>query len=117
MNQLAGMKRASDDGLATESRPSSRRRADESSTSNNSQHQILVVHNVKCSGTHDHGSHPEQEIYLDQPRLFKGDSRASVLRGSNALRGDIKGHMALNSHLNIIVQRDYDCPLFYQSLG
>lgn len=79
--------------------------------------QSLVVHNVLCTREGDHMSHPPDVIYFDGPRLFKGDSRASALRGLQVLRDEIRGYMAVNGHVNIMIQREYDCPLFYNSIS
>lgn len=74
----------------------------------------MVIHAVRCdSGLPGHGEHDSQTMYLDQPRLSKGDSRASALRGQVELPGDIDEYLETYDDVNLIIQRGYDCLDFH----
>ncbi|KAL6407257.1 hypothetical protein AUP68_10086 [Ilyonectria robusta] len=73
-----------------------------------------VIHAVQCdSESTGHEAHHEQTLYLDQPRLFKGDSRASALRGKVELTDDIEEYLEIHDDVNLVIQRNYDCLDFH----
>jgi hypothetical protein len=97
--------------------PSSRKRMANTMANQNAQPQSLVVHYVHCHGVDGHEDHPPAAYYYDEPRLFKGDSRASALRGTRLFQHNIESFMAADDDINIVIQRDYLCPDFYDSLN
>lgn len=81
---------------------------------------ILQVHCVCCgrsSSGHEH--HAEVAYYLDEPRLYLGDTRASPLRGKHELTGDwpksLKKCMNDN-RLSFAVVNQYNCEEFHDSV-
>ncbi|KAH8664768.1 P-loop containing nucleoside triphosphate hydrolase protein [Ilyonectria robusta] len=74
----------------------------------------MVIHAVRCdSALSGHGGHNSETVYLDQPRLFKGDSRASALRGQVELPDDIDEYLETYDDVNLIIRRRYDCFNFH----
>ncbi|KAL4786979.1 P-loop containing nucleoside triphosphate hydrolase protein [Aspergillus varians] len=76
----------------------------------------LVIHRVICRPGRDHDGHPSMAEYFDTPRLFRGDSRASHLRGENPLE-DTEEYLKEHDAISLICIRHYDCNLYHSSIG
>lgn len=97
--------------------PSGRKRSVNTVFDQNVLRQITVVHYVQCHCTNGHEDHPRTASYFDEPRLFKGDSRASALRGTRVFMQAAEDFMAADDEVNMVIQRDYQCQTFYDSLN
>jgi hypothetical protein len=42
--------------------------------------ECLLIHRVECGRSINHNHHPEISFFLDTPKLFAGDNKASLLR-------------------------------------
>lgn len=76
---------------------------------------IATIHTVTCDRTKLHESHPSEARYLDVPRLLRGDSKASPLRGQN-LVGDIDEILENNDSVDVVVDRKYSCTNYHQQM-
>ncbi|KAF4458650.1 P-loop containing nucleoside triphosphate hydrolase [Fusarium albosuccineum] len=77
---------------------------------------FLVIHQVKCPGSSPaHSRHPAIASFLDVPRLFQGDSKASALRGR--LPDDqSRLHAKNDANVSFIIYRSYDCMQYHASV-
>ncbi|KAH7191169.1 hypothetical protein DER44DRAFT_677921 [Fusarium oxysporum] len=69
----------------------------------------MVVHQVECPGsTPAHSRHPAMSSYLDVPRLFVGDNKASPLRGRMPDE-DAQLRAKKDPDISFIIHRTYNC--------
>ncbi|KAF5011009.1 hypothetical protein FDECE_2879 [Fusarium decemcellulare] len=77
---------------------------------------FLVIHQVKCPGSSPaHSRHPALASFLDVPRLFQGDSKASALRGRLPDDGS-RLHAKNDANVSFIIYRSYDCMEYHASV-
>lgn len=69
---------------------------------------ILVVHIVHCGGSGAHVEHEDRLTYLDRPRLFAGDHKASILKGERKIE-DLDEYMEQHEEFSVLVRRYYSC--------
>lgn len=74
--------------------------------------ETCTIHRVNCTANKDHQEHPSVAYYEDTPRLFAGDSKASVLRGKHNITS-VSEFVESHSHIGIILYRDYDCEAYH----
>ncbi|KAM7187458.1 P-loop containing nucleoside triphosphate hydrolase protein [Rhypophila sp. PSN 637] len=81
---------------------------------------VSSLHQVNCTqtGSDNHNSHLAETSYLDTPRLFKGDSGASLLRGLNPIPNDLDSFLeeSENEDIGLVIIREYDCPSYHLSI-
>jgi hypothetical protein len=78
--------------------------------------EYLVIHKVECRQSINHHHRPETSYFLDSPRLFAGDNKASPLRGTVSI-ADVEEHIEDNEHISIVIYRTYDCDEYHESIG
>lgn len=77
---------------------------------------FIIAHQVECSGLLPaHSRHPESAIFLDHPRLFKGDTKADALHGRRAVKS-MPRYLSRNPGAGFIVYRTYSCTDYHQHL-
>lgn len=70
-----------------------------------------ILHRVSCGHRNTlemHAHHPNEALFLDPPRMFKGDTKDSPLRGKQELT-DLEDFLEKRPEISFIVQRDYNC--------
>lgn len=76
---------------------------------------VLYLHRVDCDhppgGEADHSQHATSALYLDCPRLFDGDDKASQLRGIEAVFDEED----LLDSASIVVYKVYSCSAYLNS--
>lgn len=73
---------------------------------------VSIVHQVECSGSvAGHGQH-HSGLYLDQPRLFTRDTKASALRGSERIESSLEDYLVEEIGAKLIVLRSYSCTAY-----
>ncbi|KAH8747123.1 hypothetical protein BGZ57DRAFT_777353 [Hyaloscypha finlandica] len=77
--------------------------------------EYLLIHKVECGQSINHNHHPETSYFLDPPRLFAKDNKASPLRGTISIT-DVEEHLEDNEHISIIIYRTYDCEEYHESI-
>ncbi|KAH7193903.1 uncharacterized protein B0J16DRAFT_336226 [Fusarium flagelliforme] len=78
--------------------------------------QYMIVHRVECPGsTPDHSAHPHISIYLDVPRLFAGDNKASLLRGRMPDE-EAQLRAKKDPDISFIIYRTYNCLEYHEAL-
>ncbi|KAI0430410.1 P-loop containing nucleoside triphosphate hydrolase protein [Xylaria sp. FL1042] len=76
----------------------------------------LMVHRVECTRqTLGHQLHAQIALYLDQPRLFKGDSGASPLRGRNAI-SSVEEYVGAHEDISLVILKMYDCAGYHDHI-
>ncbi|KAF4453124.1 hypothetical protein F53441_4121 [Fusarium austroafricanum] len=77
----------------------------------------LVIHQVKCPGsTPAHSRHPAVSEYLDIPRLFVGDNKATPLRGRQPAQKAL--HEAKGDpSISFAIYRTYNCLEYHTSVS
>jgi len=75
----------------------------------------VIVHQVSCLGGENHTRHSSQSQYLDVPRLFAGDSKASALRGKRHFP-DLEDYLESNPDISFIVYRSYSCNEYHEAV-
>ena len=75
----------------------------------------LVLHKVECGRSINHNHHPETSYFLDAPRLFAGDNKASPLRGTSSI-ANAEEYLEDNEHISIVIYRTYDCEEYHESV-
>lgn len=75
-----------------------------------------IIHQVKCPGSSPaHSRHPAIASFLDAPRLFLGDNKASPLRGR--LSGEhTKLKTKLDPDISFVIYRTYNCVEYHASV-
>lgn len=69
----------------------------------------IIVHQVDCAGSSPaHSRHPESELFLDAPRLYRGDSKANSLRGRSRIY-DLPSYLVKHPEISFVVYRSYGC--------
>lgn len=77
---------------------------------------VSVLHHVQCGKkASGHKRHAQSTMYQDVPRLFKGDSRASALRGNLPIHSPERS-IESSGNGNLIVVRLYDCERFHKDV-
>jgi hypothetical protein len=76
---------------------------------------FLLIHKVECGQSINHNHHPEASYFLDVPRLFTGDNKASALRGTVSIT-DVEEHLEDNEHISIVIYRTYYCEEYHESI-
>lgn len=77
----------------------------------------LVIHEVSCRAEGDgHERHESTTLFLDTPRLFASDSKASILRGLQQI-DNLEVYLELNPGIGFVVTRYYGCGDYYASHG
>lgn len=78
----------------------------------------VVHHEVYCNRQatdgHNHSTHPPKATYIDVPRLFARDSRASALRGKEQVY-DLNTFQHQNDDVCMIVCKRYDCEEYHDA--
>lgn len=81
---------------------------------------VAVIHRVVCNGNADrngsHFGHERECLYFDSPRLFHGDSKASPLRGSDALKTDMEEYLEEHAGVVMVLYKYYDCQNYHLNL-
>ena len=83
-----------------------RRGPSESSSDHQPRH--LVVHRVSCEGGDNHSRHKPASTFIDVPRLFAGDSKASALRGKGPL-SSVEEYLEVHPEVCLVIYRSYSC--------
>jgi hypothetical protein len=76
--------------------------------------QTIVIYRVYCVKqpfTGPHHSHPYVAHFLDNPRLFKGDTKYSPVRGNQRII-DVEEYLKRHMNLNFVIYRDYECGIY-----
>ncbi|KAG5664934.1 hypothetical protein KAF25_008668, partial [Fusarium avenaceum] len=75
-----------------------------------------IIHQVKCPGSSPaHSCHPAIASFLDVPRLFLGDNKASPLRGRHS--GEhTKLKTKLDPDISFVIHRTYNCLEYHASV-
>ncbi|KAK2810498.1 hypothetical protein FQN50_002987 [Emmonsiellopsis sp. PD_5] len=73
----------------------------------------LILHRVNCTGKKSHTVHKQGSVYLDVPRLFKGDSKASSLRGKKEIP-KVKEYISQYPSVSFVVYKEYDCNEYHE---
>jgi hypothetical protein len=76
--------------------------------------QYRIVHQVTCSQRGNHVNHAKLANYLDNPKLFAGDSKAHALRGKEEIH--IEEYMDDHPDITFIVYRSYDCNSYHDEV-
>ncbi|KIX92613.1 uncharacterized protein Z520_11642 [Fonsecaea multimorphosa CBS 102226] len=75
-----------------------------------------IIHRVYCTHPNvdgeDHSEHPDSADFLDSPRLYKNDHRASALRGRHQLP---QGQQP-DARNPVLVVRGYDCTAYHKTI-
>ncbi|KAE9368086.1 hypothetical protein N431DRAFT_310480, partial [Stipitochalara longipes BDJ] len=77
--------------------------------------EYLLVHKVECGRSINHHHHTSTSYFLDPPRLFDGDNKASPLRGTISI-ANVEEHLEDNEHVSIVVYRTYHCEEYHESI-
>jgi hypothetical protein len=78
--------------------------------------ELLLIHQVICEQqSTNHDSHPQTSYFLDAPRLFAGDNKASPLRGKSSI-SNVDEHVEDSNHVSIIIYRTYYCDDYHESI-
>lgn len=83
------------------------------STSKSSSTSIVIVHTVVCTQTQHHKQHVPLAHYVDAPRLFAEDSKATALRGQRKIADPLIMLEKLRD-FGFVVYRKYDCVAYHQ---
>jgi hypothetical protein len=76
----------------------------------------MIVHRVECPGsTPDHSAHPHISLYLDVPRLFACDNKASPLRG-RIPDDEAQLRAKRDPGISFIIHRTYNCLEYHEAL-
>ncbi|KAK2788361.1 hypothetical protein FQN52_006685 [Onygenales sp. PD_12] len=106
-----------DTSVEMESRPQRRhasRTTDSLQNINTSRRpECLILHRVHCTGKEFHAMHNEDAVYSDPPRLFKGDSKASSLRGKKDI-AKVKDYIGQHRSVSFVVYKEYNCNEYHE---
>ncbi|KAL4910568.1 P-loop containing nucleoside triphosphate hydrolase protein [Aspergillus multicolor] len=75
----------------------------------------IVIYHVHCTRQGAHRKHEKITAYLDPPRLFKGDSRLSALRGKKIIE-DLPKFLDQHGDLNFIVSKRFECHAYHKEM-
>lgn len=104
-------RRSSDESAAP--KPEARLKKDQSSFQNHKYTQknkpYIILYYVVCSREKSHINHEKSVVYLDHPRLFKGDSKMSALRGRENIADVSKYLERHRKDFNFIVTKTFSC--------
>ncbi|RDW94219.1 ATP-binding protein [Aspergillus mulundensis] len=96
-----------------ENRP---RRTDYPKPTTNNQTSYTVIYHVDCSRKGVHKKHRKAAAYNDHPRLFKGDSKFSALRGKQHI-DDLSNFLDWNRDLNFVVNKRFHCDEYHEEMA
>ncbi|KAJ5672668.1 ATPase AAA-type core [Penicillium longicatenatum] len=74
-----------------------------------------TIHRVHCTRAESHEDHSKISYFEDAPRLFKGDCKASALRGKIGI-SDISEYLAARPHLKFVMYRIYNCNAYHATM-
>lgn len=77
--------------------------------------EYLLIHQVYCELSTNHDDHAEVSNFLDTPRLFAGDNKASALRGKDTIM-DIDDYLEDHEHISIVVYKRYNCEGYHERI-
>ncbi|KAF4545809.1 AAA family ATPase [Lasiodiplodia theobromae] len=77
----------------------------------------LVIHTVDCDSKSNeaHEGHAISASFLDHPRLFAGDSKASALRGKNPIE-DVNSYIQQQENVCLVVYKVYHCREYHEDI-
>jgi hypothetical protein len=75
----------------------------------------LIIYYVECKGGGSHKKHERTAAYLDHPRMFKGDSKLSALRGTTIIP-DVSKYIKSLGRQNFIVNKIFDCEDYHEPI-
>lgn len=81
----------------------------------------LVVHQVNCNQegqgqqSENHHRHAATMQYFDRPQLYRGDNKASPLRGMHPMVS-MDAYLDENPGVSFVVYRQYDCVSYHDEL-
>lgn len=75
----------------------------------------LVIHTVDCESNEAHEGHAISASFLDRPRLFTGDSKASVLRGKKPIE-DVNSYIQQQENVCVVVYKVYHCGKYHDDI-
>ncbi|KAL5000598.1 P-loop containing nucleoside triphosphate hydrolase protein [Aspergillus recurvatus] len=73
---------------------------------------FIVIFHVDCTRLGVHKKHEASTAYLDHPRLFKGDSMLSALRGKKEIQ-DVHKFLEQHGALNFVVNKRFQCEEYH----
>ncbi|OAG36420.1 hypothetical protein AYO21_09405 [Fonsecaea monophora] len=77
---------------------------------------VIYIYQVSCQQKRgrqtDHSGHVKNALYLDAPRLFPGDDKASQLRGKKR----IQNYNELVASAGIVIYKTYSCDAYLQQV-
>ncbi|OJD32646.1 aaa family atpase [Diplodia corticola] len=77
--------------------------------------QYLVIHTVDCESDGAHEAHPLSASFLDRPRLWTGDSKASALRGKRLVE-DVNSYIQQQENICLVVYKNYRCDKYQDEI-
>lgn len=75
----------------------------------------LVIHTVDCDSGEAHEDHDISTSFLDHPRLFAGDSKASALRGKKPI-DDVNSYIQQQENVCLVVYKAYHCAKYHDDI-
>ncbi|KAL4739348.1 P-loop containing nucleoside triphosphate hydrolase protein [Aspergillus similis] len=75
----------------------------------------IVLHHVECNRRKTHRKHEEDCVYFDHPRLFKGDSKLSALRGKMRIN-NVAEFLDENEDLGFLVNKRFQCEEYQKEM-
>lgn len=75
----------------------------------------LIFNHVQCTNRGSHKRHDKLSTYLDRPKLFKGDSKLSVLRGQKAI-SDVSEYLQQHGNSIFVVDRVFKCHDYHEQI-
>ncbi|RGP72192.1 p-loop containing nucleoside triphosphate hydrolase [Fusarium sporotrichioides] len=77
----------------------------------------IMVHRVYCTvDVPGHDRHARETLYLDEPRLYQGDNKASPLRGREPITCRLEDFIEGFSNISFLVMRSYDCTQYHETI-
>jgi hypothetical protein len=74
-----------------------------------------ILHRVDCKKKGHHAEHPGIAHYVDVPRLFRGDSKASFLRGKAAIL-NTEVYLEMERTISIVLYKIYSCDDYHEAI-
>lgn len=91
------------------------RRGPAKSSPSTGQPRYVIVHLVTCQRHNNHVRHQRSAYFLDIPRLFAGDSKASALRGTHDL-SNLKEYLEDHPEVSFIIYKSYNCERYHETI-
>jgi hypothetical protein len=76
---------------------------------------FLVIHKVDCDRSNSHAQHLSASYFLDPPRLFAKDNKASYLRGTKLIT-DVAEYLEDSEHIIVVIYRNYSCQEYHREI-